>query len=227
MLLSSVVTSFFSSSGNDTQQTDRLVSDNDTSAWGFTEEPKMLLLPCYSLRYNRNSGFFGRETELVLMDEVLLPVMESASPRDLRLKSFALCAMGGMGKTEVAIEYMHSRKNLFDVIFMISADSQEKLDVGFLDMAYKLGLQSESDHDDPAVTRDLVKGWLANPLKVLSSEPGDEKSHVRWLLVFDNADDPDILHDYWPSDGIGSVIITSRNPLAKRGIFASSTGIDL
>lgn len=216
-----------SPSGNAIPQAKGPTSDIDTSLWDFTKAPRALLLPCYSLRYKRNSGFFGREAELASMDEVLLPITNCVSVHDVPLRSFALCAMGGMGKTEVATEYMYSRKNAFDAIFMISADSEEKLNAGYLDVAQKLGLQEESDRDDPALTRDLVKGWLANPVKLLSSEPTDETSHVRWLLVFDNADDPDILHDYWPSDGIGSVIITSRNPLAKSGIFASSTGIDL
>ena len=34
----------------------------------------------------------------------------------------------------------------------------------------------------------------------------------RWLLIFDNADDPDVLSHAWPYDAQGSILITTRNP---------------
>lgn len=47
-----------------------------------------------------------------------------------------------------------------------------------------------------------------------------------WLIIFDNADDPALLTDYWPQ-GNGSVLITSRDPLAKSLFSMRTSGVDL
>ena len=48
-----------------------------------------------------------------------------------------------------------------------------------------------------------------------------------WLIIFDNADEQYNLTDYWPLQGGGSVLITSRDPLAKSFFTAQPSGIDL
>ena len=50
---------------------------------------------------------------------------------------------------------------------------------------------------------------------------------ANWLIIFDNADDQYTLTDYWPLQGSGSVLITSRDPLAKSFFTAQPSGIDL
>jgi hypothetical protein len=44
----------------------------------------------------------------------------------------------------------------------------------------------------------------------------------RWLVVFDNADDPDILSNAWPGAATGSILITSRDSTAAFGTFAET-----
>lgn len=41
------------------------------------------------------------------------------------------------------------------------------------------------------------------------------QSEAKWLLIFDNADDPDLLRDYWPACTSGSILTTSRDPRSK------------
>lgn len=71
-------------------------------------------------------------------------------------------------------------------------------------------------------------GWLTNPVKVL-----DDKDDIlglteaRWLLIFDNADEPETLMDYWPLGTAGSVLVTSRNPLSKARPSIASESFDL
>lgn len=59
-------------------------------------------------------------------------------------------------------------------------------------------------------------GWLTNPRRVLNGDQDDPKeADVSWLLIFDNADDPNVLKDYWPpssSSSTGSILVTSRHP---------------
>jgi hypothetical protein len=65
-----------------------------------------------------------------------------------------------------------------------------------------------------------VKGSQASLGEV---DPGAGKAN--WLLVFDNADDPSVVVDFWPCGGTGAIVLTSRDPLARRNL--SSSGIDL
>lgn len=144
------------------------------------------------------------------------------------LKTFVICGIGGIGKTEIAVEYMHSRKTKFDAIFWVNSATTQKLDAGFRDIAIKLGLiGEEEEHEDPVATREIVKGWLSNPVHVISAEPAEEDSNIHWLIVFDNADTPAILYDYWPGGGPGSILVTSRDPLSKEGVLTEHSSIDL
>ena len=204
----------------------------------FTSQPKQILLPCHSLEHNRNRNFFGQEKILSQIDQILLPSRSAddaswhdAVPREepTTLRTFVICGMGGLGKTEIAIEYIHSRKTEFDAIFWVHSASTAKLDDSFRGIALKLGLQSEEEvrNDDPEATREIVKSWLANPVRTLGSDSSEGHSTLNWLTVFDNADEPDLLYDYVPLSGSGSILITSRNPLAKQTSFVELSGVDL
>jgi len=120
-----------------------------------------------------------------------------------------------MGKTQVAAEYVHSRRAPFDAVFWIYADQSGKIADAFAAIATTLGLVEENSADgrDMVVVRELVKGWLANPVK-----SHETQEQATWLIVFDNADDIDVIGDYWPLDGPGSVLLTSRDPLGPNWI---------
>lgn len=51
--------------------------------------------------------------------------------------------------------------------------------------------------------------------------------HPSRLLVFDSADDLSVLDDYWPLTGRGSVLLTSRDSVAKMSFYTENRGIDL
>ena len=113
------------------------------------------------------------------------------------LDVFVLCGRGGIEKTEIAMEYMFSRKAKFDVIFWISADTEQKLSTSFVHVSKKLGLEDEPGKIDEISSRDLVKGWLSCPQKSVIRDDGvltDEE--MLWLIVFDNVDNPEVLYDY-------------------------------
>ncbi|KAL1304233.1 hypothetical protein AAFC00_000652 [Neodothiora populina] len=75
--------------------------------------------------------------------------------------------------------------------------------------------------------RDLFLGWLANPVKSYEQRENEGTEEATWLLIFDNVDNLDDLDDYWPADGSGSVLVTSRDPLSKTYLFSRSGGKDL
>ncbi|KAK7422145.1 hypothetical protein QQZ08_009613 [Neonectria magnoliae] len=176
----------------------------------------------------RNPIFLGRADIMEEMDKVLLPSNTSTELDDRVPKSFALCGMGGIGKTEIACQYVHTRKHLFDAVFWVSAETERKLALGFREISRELGLEDPATGlSDEVVTRGIVHGWLSKPLKVSGSGPRPTYSDASWLLVFDNADDEDLLFDWWPSTGVGSIIITSRDPLTKDSPIAETTGVDV
>lgn len=175
-------------------------------------------LPCFMMdTYARNNEFFGRDTVLKQMDQVLLPsstiVSSSSDPTDLSM--VALCGMPGLGKTEVAMQYAFTRQDRFDAVFWIRADEDATLESDFCRIATTLGLETEGEQQNPTVIIETVKSWLSRPRRTLNDSEDDNMTgadEARWLLIFDNADKPDLLHDYLQIYGRGSIIITTRDP---------------
>ena len=195
----------------------------------FTSPKRIAKLPC---RFNlppRNRSFFGRGDVLSSLEAVLLP---KSSGRDSpyepqHLKTFVLCGAGGMGKTQIVAEFALSNLVSYDAVFWLHADEAAKLYDGFTKISIQLGLEEASEAKDQVISRDLVKGWLANPVKQ-AFESSDELQEASWLMIFDNADDPETITDFWPVDGNGSVLATSRNPDAKTDLYFPNTrGDDL
>ncbi|KAJ5921327.1 tetratricopeptide repeat domain-containing protein [Penicillium verhagenii] len=142
------------------------------------------------------------------------------------VRSYAVCGMGGIGKTQIAVEYAYTRHSKYDAIFFVTADSKTKLSEEFADIAFGLGLEDQIEVKDLTVSCEIVKGWLSNPVRSYNSPPS-ASNEASWLLIFDNADDIDVLEDCWPTTGIGFVLITSRDSFAKNQIYMANHGIDL
>ncbi|KAI0396025.1 hypothetical protein F5Y17DRAFT_465366 [Xylariaceae sp. FL0594] len=195
-----------------------------------SRDPK---LPCYSFGMHQQSDHFtGRQKELENIDRYLLsPSTGSASdgdfttPGEKQLRTFAICGLGGMGKTKLAVQYAYTRKGHFDAIFWLCADDRNILASNFAQIAQKLGL--EDDSLDLAASREVVMGWLSRPWKKTAA--ADEPQNIaKWLVIFDNVDDLDVLSEYWPKFGHGSVLLTSRDPFAKHNIYMEDVnGMDL
>jgi hypothetical protein len=175
-------------------------------------------LPCFVVStFTQNEDFFGRDDILGRLDSALLPgtnLIASSEPG--RMNHVILCGMAGMGKTEIAVHYVYTRRSQFDAIFWIRAEDGEKLVADFGQLTHSLGLLDPNEPDNPVVSRDIAKGWLTNPKRLLGEEDNAAgQAPATWLLVFDNADNPDLLQDYLPIFGKGSILITSREPDGK------------
>jgi hypothetical protein len=179
--------------------------------------------------------FYPRDIPLRRLDEALLPLPRTSDEdRTENLSTFVLCGLGGIGKTEIALEFAFSRQEHFDAIFFLHADQSNKLADEFGQISVKLVLETAEESKDPIESRERVKSWLANPIKhFLESESfggfqdsqGSQtsvqsgKGLANWLIVFDNADHPELLANYWPSDGYGSVLVTNRDPMSMTQFF--------
>jgi hypothetical protein len=118
------------------------------------------------------------------------------------------------GKTSIASHFVESRKGQYDAIFWLNADTAPKLADSFGKMALKLNLQAPGEDKDKVMSRTLVLEWLANPVKSYDDTNQEYQSKAKWLLVFDNVDDFGLMKGFWPPEGAGSVLLTSRDPLA-------------
>lgn len=202
------------------------------SVSNFSSSRKDPRLPCHIIPFNRNRDYYGRRDVLQAIDHVFFQPsndsVDAVGPRN-KLRAYAICGPGGIGKTQTAIEYVSSRKDRFDAILWVYADQAEKLADGFSHVAVEMGLVPESSVDakDQVLTRETVKGWLADPRKSYQDLDRSKPESAAWLLVFDNVDDPELLTEFWPPDGPGCVLVTSRDPLAKKNGFSTMVGIDL
>ena len=192
---------------------------NDREQSRHTVRSSQVKLPCYLLSsQQRNADFKEREDILAILDNALLPI-NKYSPAQSRLKTFALCGVGGLGKTEIAIEYTYRRMAAYDAIFWIHAADNARLANDFAQVAIRLGLGEGNMIQDQTLVRKMVLEWLSMTSR---------KSDCKWLLVFDNARNLSDLKGYWPMNGTGSILITSRDPLAKTlTYFSSPHGLDL
>ncbi|KAL3477396.1 P-loop containing nucleoside triphosphate hydrolase protein [Aspergillus californicus] len=193
---------------------------------------KRLKLPAYMLGpHGVAPEFCGRENVLQQLWSTLCTQNGQDSRTEPSLRTFAISAAGGMGKTQIAVAFATKCKKMkiFDAIFWIQADDKCKLAQSFADISLHLGL--EDSIGDQIVSRDLVLEWLSYPVHQVQEgvKYTPEESHtLRWLLIFDNADDLSNLPEYWPIGGGGSILITSRDPLANsQTYFKCDVGIQL
>jgi len=190
-------------------------------------------LPCHIFPFNKNRGFFGRATILKQIEAVLLPrTTDSGNGDPLEssdLRTFVICGLGGVGKTQIALEFVHQYRNRFNAVFWIHADEVSKLEREFNNVAITLGLVAKDSVEsrDYVHTRDLVLGWLAKPLKSYKQLEDEKSEEATWLIVFDNVDDQDTLINFWPKESTGSILITSRDPMIKTSYYSHDTSITL
>lgn len=138
----------------------------------------------------RNARFTGRSALLQALGEGFAETAVTGPlPR-------VLVGVGGVGKTQTAIEFAHRSADQYDLVWQLDAGQPELVRRQLAEMAAPLGLPVSDD----------VPGAAAAVLECLRR--GDPCP--RWLVVMDNAEDPAALRGLIPT-GPGHVLLTSRN----------------
>ncbi|WP_329497273.1 FxSxx-COOH system tetratricopeptide repeat protein [Kitasatospora herbaricolor] len=140
---------------------------------------------------SRNASFTGRGRLL----ELLRNRFTAGSSAVL---GQVLYGIGGVGKSQTAVEYAHRFKAAYDVVWWVPAEEPANIPQKLAELAPRLGIQGGDDvaHTAAAVLDALRRG---QPFR-------------RWLLVYDNAGTPDELAPWLPAGSPGGhVLITSRN----------------
>jgi len=144
-----------------------------------------LLPPIWNVpHYNLN--FTDRDQLLIALHQALTSGQPAA-------RTQALCGLGGVGKTQLAIKYAYLHATDYDLVWWIRAEEPVTLMAGYASLATAMQLPG---HDASDQTVESVRRWL--------------EQRTGWLLVFDNAEGSAALRPYLPRGG-GHVLITSRN----------------
>ena len=138
----------------------------------------------------RNKNFTGRSE---LLDELRNRVITEATA----LLPHALHGLGGVGKTQLAIEYAYRYASDYQLIWWIPADQNALVRSTLASLAPRLGITG------------LVPGRVEEAVAAVL-EALRRGAYDRWLLIFDNADQPELVRNIMPI-GSGHVIVTSRN----------------
>jgi hypothetical protein len=131
----------------------------------------------------------GREEQLAMLD-ARLTEGDGSGPRVV-----ALYGLGGAGKTSVAVEYAHRHLAEVGLAWQFPAEDRTLLLAEFARLAAQLGAREMVDVRDPVAS---VHG-------VLAAFPAG------WLVIFDNADGQEAIHQFLPTAGRGRVLVTSQS----------------
>src|SRR5205085_11837320 len=97
----------------------------------------------------------------------------------------SITGLGGMGKSQVAIEFCYRNSHNYRYIFWVFSDSEVAIHTSFRNIANLLNLPIENTDNDMTIVKKVIQ-YLRN--------------NGRWLMVFDNADDHSILiSKYFPT----------------------------
>ncbi|OGM49154.1 kinesin light chain [Aspergillus bombycis] len=164
-----------------------------------SNEGTKLKSPHWMVPFGRNFQFVGRQNEIAELERLMI---ERQGPSKI-----AISGLGGVGKTHVALElaYRVRERDAECSVFWIPCTSPEIIEQTYMDIAQILGMQDVK----PAEAKEQVMAYLRH------------KDDLKWLLIFDNADDMDMwtkgsngapaLKDLIPQTDQGRIIFTTRN----------------
>ena len=181
------------------------------------------------LPFSKNMNFTGRNRELAGIHEALyspdLPLLDQ--------RIAVLHGLGGIGKTQLAIQYAYIHQKDYTSVWWVNGSTTQTLSQGFLGIAQQLlsyhakktatGLKP--DNDQIAAALGLPPGVVDQNGKLTTSRDITEiivpaitawfaaDDNSQWLLIIDNYDDLRNvnIYDFLPPNSLGSVLITSRS----------------
>lgn len=145
------------------------------------------LPPVWRIPFDRNPVFTGRKMEIAALKKEF---DRSASPPLITV----LTGTAGVGKTALAVEYAHSYRGNYKLVWWLRGERKESLIADLANLADTLKLTIDQDNLEARTKK--VLDWLSH--------------NDQWLLILDAVDNPVISKLAIPGGGNGHIIITSR-----------------
>lgn len=136
----------------------------------------------------RNRNFTGRAELLGMLREEL-----QARPGVAVTQARAIPGLGGVGKTQLVLEYAHRYAAEYDLIWWVPAGRVATAVSSLADLARQLDIEEQAD-----------QGRMVAELFT------ELRRRNRWLLLYDSAEGPGQLSALLPPNGDGHVLVTSR-----------------
>jgi len=143
-----------------------------------------------NIPYSENKFFTGRLKKIEELHNALKSNKSAAISQPQ-----AISGLGGIGKTQTAVKYAYQYWSEYKFILWANADSYETLILDFVAIANMLNLPNKDAKEQNLVITS-VKLWL--------------ETVGEWLLIFDNADKPELIEDFFPLKPKGHILVTSR-----------------
>jgi tetratricopeptide (TPR) repeat protein len=141
-----------------------------------------------------DASFVGRRDEIDSIYALLHPARDVRTAPSLDLRAVVVHGLGGIGKTELVLQYAWEHADEYDLIWWVQAGTPVSAINDLIDLAKTLNLVERANHDEIVISL-----WSAL------------RQRDRWLLVFDDVDEPEsIFASYWPPLKRGHALVTSR-----------------
>jgi hypothetical protein len=144
----------------------------------------------WNVPYPYNRFFTGRKELLSRLQKQLRKGQKAALSQPQ-----AISGLGGIGKTQIAVQYAYQHHQDYQSVLWARAESHEALTSSFVEIAGLLDLP-QKDTQDQTIIVQAVKRWLQN--------------NHGWLLILDNADEPKVVREFLPTKFDGHLLLTTR-----------------
>ena len=160
----------------------------------------------HNLPRPKNPVFVGRAGLLTAVRSLFAPPAEGhareAVPGPRAAVGQAITGLGGIGKSELALQYAASRIGPGAVVWWADAENAETFELSLADLTYLL---------QPAAT---AAGWTTTEAAAWAT--GWLQARTGWFLVLDNVENPDVITGLLGKLSAGDILITTRRDIPWR-----------
>lgn len=147
--------------------------------------------PIHEIPFRKNPNFTGRK-------DILDSIHDEFSSTQNTVPIHAIRGMGGIGKTQTAVQYSYEFAKEYDLVYWIRSETDASLTADYEALTQTLQLPVKTKAEQ-SVYVNIVNNWLMNTDK-------------KWLLVFDNVESQEKIEKLLPHKGNGHILITSQSP---------------
>lgn len=146
--------------------------------------------PVWNVPYRYSFFFTGREQ---VVEQLFATFTSPFSAGAIPLQ--ALIGMGGMGKTQTAVEYAYRYRQQYETVLWMNAETEDALLVSFKTAAELLKCPAAHLQSRQSLIASMQE-WFRNM--------------IDWLLILDNADQIALIEPFLPLSARGHILLTTR-----------------